>query len=383
MSAIACQTESPVAPGAAPPQPAAAIDFFGLDRDGLAAWFAARGERPFRAAQVMKWLYHQGVTDCAAMTDLALDLRRRLAGEVHCRPPVVLDEHLSADGVVKWLLGMAGGHAVETVFIPEPRRGTLCISSQIGCALNCSFCATGAKGFARNLETAEIVGQVWRAAERLGHRRHGAQKITNVVFMGMGEPLLNFAAVLPALRILRDDFGFGLAARRVTVSTAGVVPMIDQLREAADVALAVSLHAPDDELRNELVPLNRKYPIAELLAACRRYVKGRHKAKITFEYTLIDGVNDSEHHARRLARLLGGVPSKLNLIPFNPFPGNEYRTADEARILAFQRTVRERGIVTTVRRTRGDQIAAACGQLVGRFTDRTRRRAGRLAPVAV
>jgi 23S rRNA (adenine2503-C2)-methyltransferase len=267
-------------------------------------------------------------------------------------------------------MGFGGTNAIETVFIPEPNRGTLCISSQVGCALNCSFCSTGAQGFSRNLSTGEIIGQVWQAAQALGHERNGARQITNVVLMGMGEPLLNFDAVIPALSLLRDDLGFGMAAKRVTLSTAGLVPGIDRLRDTIDVALAVSLHAPEDALREELVPLNRKYPIHELMAACSRYVSDKHKRSVTFEYTLIDGINDHVEHARKLVTLLRRVPSKLNLIPFNPFPGTRYRCSSPQRIREFQEIVMAGGLIATVRKTRGDDIDAACGQLIGKG-DRT------------
>lgn len=344
-----------------------------MDHVRLREFFASLGEKPFRASQILKWVYHHGVTDFEAMSDLGAGLRAKLRETALLAPPRMLSERHSADGTVKWLMGFGGANAVETVFIPEPSRGTLCISSQVGCALNCSFCATGAQGFSRNLTTGEIIGQVWNAAQALGHERNGRRRITNVVLMGMGEPLLNFDAVVPALALLRDDLGFGLAAKRVTVSTAGLVPGIDRLRDAADVALAVSLHAPDDALRETLVPLNRKYPIGELMAACRRYVSGRHKRSVTFEYTLIDGVNDQPDHARRLIKLLRRVPSKLNLIPFNPFPGTLYRCSPPERIRAFQEIVMSGGLIATVRRTRGQDIEAACGQLAGRVTDRTRR----------
>ena len=346
-----------------------------LDEDeaGLRAFFESIGEKPFRAQQVLKWVYHQGVTDLSAMTDLGLALRQRLQDIAVIEPPQVLSEQLSADGTTKWLMGFGGGNAVETVFIPEPNRGTLCISSQVGCALNCSFCSTGAQGFSRNLATGEIIGQVWQAARRLGHQRNGQRRITNVVLMGMGEPLLNFEAVAPALSLMRDDLGFGFAAKRVTLSTAGLVPGIYRLRDTIDVALAVSLHAPDDELRETLVPLNRKYPIAELMRACADYVSDKHKRTVTFEYTLIDGVNDQPEHARRLVKLLRRLPSKLNLIPFNPFPGTRYRCSPEERIRQFQAIVMQGGLIATVRKTRGDDIDAACGQLVGKVLDRTRR----------
>ncbi len=349
------------------------INLFDLDQVGLRAFFESIGEKPFRAEQVLKWVYHQGVTDFDQMTNLGLALRLRLSGLAVIEPPRVLSEQLSVDGTTKWLIGFGGGNAVETVFIPEPNRGTLCISSQVGCALNCTFCATGAQGFNRNLSTGEIIGQVWLAAQALGHQRNGKRRITNVVLMGMGEPLLNFDAVVGAMSLMRDDLGFGFAARRVTLSTAGLVPGIDRLRDTIDVALAVSLHAPEDALRETLVPLNRKYPIKELMRSCADYVSDKHKRSITFEYTLIDGVNDHPEHARQLVKLLRRLPSKLNLIPFNPFPGTRYRCSPEARIRAFQEIVMAGGLIATVRKTRGDDIDAACGQLAGKVLDRTRR----------
>jgi 23S rRNA (adenine2503-C2)-methyltransferase len=349
------------------------INLFDLGRARLREFFISIGEKPFRAEQVLKWVYHQGVLDFAQMSNLPLELRARLPDIAALEPPRVLSEQHSSDGTVKWLMGFGGSNAIETVFIPEPNRGTLCISSQVGCALNCSFCATGAQGFSRNLSAGEILGQVWQAAKALGHERNGVRRITNVVLMGMGEPLLNFDAVLPALSLLRDDLGFGLAAKRVTLSTAGLVPGIDRLRESIDVALAVSLHAPDDALREQLVPLNRKYPIQELMAACQRYVSGKHKRSVTFEYTLIDGVNDHPDHARRLVKLLRRVPSKLNLIPFNSFPGTRYRCSPAQRMVEFQQIVMSGGLIATIRKTRGDDIDAACGQLAGRVIDRTRR----------
>jgi 23S rRNA (adenine2503-C2)-methyltransferase len=351
------------------------INLMDLDQHRMREFFVSLSEKPFRAEQVLKWIYHQGVIDFAAMTNLGAALRQRLAEVAVVQPPQVLSEKISVDGTIKWLMGSGAGNAIETVFIPEPKRGTLCISSQVGCALNCTFCSTGAQGFNRNLAASEIIGQVWQAAQRLGHERNGQRRITNVVFMGMGEPLLNFAAVLPALSLLRDDLGFGLAAKRVTVSTAGLVPGIDQLRESIDVALAVSLHAPDDALRETLVPLNRKYPIKELMAASARFVSEKHKRSVTFEYTLMDGINDQPEHARQLVKLLRRVPSKLNLIPFNPFPGTAYRCSTPERIRAFQEIVMAGGLIATVRKTRGDDIDAACGQLAGKVMDRTRRSA--------
>ena len=349
------------------------INLFDLDEAGLRDFFASIGEKPFRAQQILKWVYHQQVVSFDEMTNLSKPLRTRLEEVAQLALPEVISEQVSNDGTVKWLMGFGGNNAVETVFIPEPNRGTLCISSQVGCALNCSFCSTGAQGFNRNLTTAEIIGQVWLAAKALGHERNGRRRITNVVLMGMGEPLVNFDAVLPALSLMRADLGFGLAAKRVTVSTAGMVPGIDRLRDSIDVALAVSLHAPEDALRETLVPLNRKYPIKELMAACQRYVADKHKRSITFEYTLIDGVNDHPEHARALVKLLRQVPSKLNLIPFNPFPGTAYRCSPKARIEKFQQIVMDGGLIATVRKTRGDDIDAACGQLAGKVVDRTRR----------
>lgn len=355
------------------------INLLDLDESGLRDFFASIGEKPYRAEQILRWVYHRQEDDFDAMTDLGKVLRQKLSEVAEIRTPRIVSEKVSVDGTVKWLMGLPGGNAVETVFIPEPGRGTLCVSSQVGCALNCTFCSTGAQGFARNLTTAEIIGQVWLAARALGHERNGARRITNVVMMGMGEPLLNFPAVIPALRLMRADLGFGLASRRVTVSTAGLVPGILDLKEAVDVALAVSLHAPTDEVREQIVPLNRKYPIAQLMAACRSYLDGQRKRTVTFEYTLMDGINDSPQQARQLVKLLRKLPSKLNLIPFNPFPGTRYRCSPNERIATFQNIVREGGLIATVRRTRGDDIDAACGQLAGDFRDRTRRRETLLA----
>jgi 23S rRNA (adenine2503-C2)-methyltransferase len=349
------------------------INLLDLDEVRLREFFLSIGEKPFRAEQVLKWIYHQGVTDFEQMTNLSKDLRQNLERVAVVDPPKVLSEQVSLDGTTKWLIGFGGGNAVETVYIPEPSRGTLCISSQVGCALNCTFCATGAQGFNRNLSTGEIIGQVWLAARALGHERNGRRRITNVVLMGMGEPLLNFDAVTAALSLLRHDLGFGFAAKRVTLSTAGLVPGIDRLRETIDVALAVSLHAPEDTLRETLVPLNKKYPIKELMRSCADYVSDKHKRTVTFEYTLIDGVNDQPEHARKLVKLLRRLPSKLNLIPFNPFPGTRYRCSPDERIREFQDIVMAGGLIATVRKTRGDDIDAACGQLAGKVLDRTRR----------
>ena len=350
-------------------------NLFGLDRAGLRALFEQLGEKPWRADQVMKWMYHRHVTDFEAMTDLGKALREKLRGAVCIQPPNVLFEKQSADGTHKWLIGMDGGNAIESVFIPDKGRGTLCVSSQVGCGLNCDFCSTGKQGFNRNLSAAEIIGQVWVAARALGNVPHHQRKLTNVVMMGMGEPLLNFDNVVTAMSVMRDDLGFGLANKRVTLSTAGLVPMIDRLSEESDVSLAVSLHAPTDELRTRLVPLNRKYPIEVLLAACQRYAERRPRTSITFEYTLMDGVNDRPEHARQLIRLMRRVPSKVNLIPFNPFQGTDYQRPSEEAIRAFQKILLDAGVLTTVRRTRGDDIDAACGQLKGQVLDRTRRNA--------
>jgi 23S rRNA (adenine2503-C2)-methyltransferase len=363
------KTNSEVAVSALPGR----VNLLDLDEAGLRALFVSIGEKPFRAEQVLKWIYHQAETDIGAMTNLGLALREKLQICAEIKLPEIIQEQQSSDGTVKWLIGFHGGNAVETVYIPEPKRGTLCVSSQVGCALNCSFCSTGAQGFARNLTSGEIIGQVWLAAQALGHERNGQRRITNVVMMGMGEPLLNFDAVLPALSLMRHDLGFGFAAKRVTVSTAGLVPGIRRLRESIDVALAVSLHSPVDDLRTELVPLNRKYRIAELMQACRDYVSGRHKRSVTFEYTLIDGINDHPEHARKLVKLLRTVPSKLNLIPFNPFPGTRYRCSSPDRIAQFQEIVMQGGLIAMVRKTRGEDIDAACGQLVGKVIDRTKR----------
>ena len=349
------------------------INLLDLDRAGLERFFADIGEKPFRAKQVMQWIHQRGVTDFAQMTDLSKALRARLAECATVDLPEVSVDQRSKDGTRKWLLHMDGvENAVECVLIPEDKRMTLCISSQVGCSLNCSFCSTAKQGFNRNLSTAEIIGQLYLAHHALlADEREGG--ITNVVMMGMGEPLLNYDAVMRALNIMCDDFAYGLSKRRVTISTAGVVPAIRRLHEDTDVSLAVSLHAPDDELRSQLVPLNRKYPIAELLDACRQYVSEHNRRRITFEYVMLKGVNDSLDHARRLVKLLHGIPSKLNLIPFNPYPHALYECSDQATIDRFRDFVVGKGIVTVTRKTRGDDIDAACGQLVGKVKDRSRR----------
>jgi 23S rRNA (adenine2503-C2)-methyltransferase len=360
------------------------VNLFDLDRTGMEDLFERLGEKRFRAHQVMKWIYHRHVTDFAEMTDVGKALRAKLEAAAEIRPPNVLFDKASNDGTHKWLLGMDAGNAIEAVFIPDKGRGTLCVSSQVGCGLNCQFCSTATHGFNRNLSTAEIIGQVWVASKHLGNKTHLDRKLTNVVMMGMGEPLLNFDNVVRAMSLMRDDLGFGLANKRVTLSTSGLVPMIDRLAEESDVALAVSLHAPNDALRTELIPLNKKYPLAELMDACVRYLQRKKKGEsVTFEYTLMRGVNDSPAIARELVRLMKsfanrmqyGDAAKVNLIPFNPFPGTRFERSGETEIRAFQKILLDAGVLTMVRRTRGDDIDAACGQLKGQVLDRTRRQA--------
>jgi len=360
------------------------INLFDLDREGMERFFAETlGEKRFRAHQLMKWMYHQHVTDFELMTDVGKALRAKLNDHCEIRPPQVLFDKESTDGTHKWLLGMDPSNAIEAVFIPDKGRGTLCVSSQVGCGLNCQFCSTATQGFNRNLSTAEIIGQVWTTSKHLGNKTHHQRKLTNVVMMGMGEPLLNFDNVVRAMSLMRDDNGFGLANKRVTLSTAGLVPMIDKLSEVSDVSLAVSLHAPNDDLRTELVPLNKKYPIAELMAACVRYALSKPRASVTFEYTMMKGVNDKPEHARALAKLMHAMDrqvqrsdsAKVNLIPFNPFAGTRFERSDEADIRAFQKILLDSQVLTMVRRTRGDDIDAACGQLKGQVMDRTRRQA--------
>lgn len=351
------------------------VNLLGLNRKDLEAFFVELGEKPFRASQVMKWIHHMGCDDFGAMTNLSKALRAKLSEVAEIRAPEIVWEGISKDGTRKWVMRMEGGSSIETVFIPDGRRGTLCVSSQIGCALDCSFCSTGKQGFNRNLSTAEIVGQLWNAARSFGPVRIDQERpITNIVFMGMGEPLMNFDNVVRACDLMMDDFGYGISKRRLTVSTAGLVPALDQLGDVTDVSLALSLHAPNDALRNELVPLNKKYPINEVLDACRRYLgKLQDKRRVTVEYTLIEGVNDQPEHARELIKVLRGLPCKLNLIPFNPFPLSDYRRPSRQAVLRFQEIMSGAGYITTIRTTRGDDIDAACGQLVGRVEDRTRR----------
>lgn len=352
------------------------VNLLDFDLEGLTRYCETLGERRFRAVQLFRWIHQRGTAEFSAMSDLARSLRERLAGVAEIRSLPVLREATSDDGTVKWLFDVGAGNAVETVFIPEDDRGTLCISSQAGCAVGCLFCSTGHQGFSRNLSSGEIVAQLWHAEHTLRRRLGlpaGQRAITNVVMMGMGEPLQNYHALVPALRTFLDDHGYGLSRRRVTVSTSGVVPMMDRLALDVPVALAVSLHAPDDALRDRLVPLNRKYPLDDLLAACGRYLAHAPRDFVTFEYCMLAGVNDSDEHARALVQLVvGRVACKFNLIPFNPFPASGLHRSPAARVESFARILSDAGIVTTVRRTRGDDIDAACGQLAGEVQDRTR-----------
>jgi 23S rRNA (adenine2503-C2)-methyltransferase len=349
-------------------------NLLGLDRAGLEMFFESIGEKKFRATQVMKWIHQLGVTDFQQMNNLSKDLRNRLSETSCIQNLQVAKDLISKDGTRKWLLQLQDGNNIETVFIPEDDRGTLCVSSQVGCALDCSFCSTGRQGFNRNLNAAEIISQVWLASQLLDEEKKPGRKITNVVMMGMGEPLLNFDNTITAVRIMMDDFAYGLSKRRVTVSTAGVVPAMDRLGDTLDMRLAVSLHATNDELRNELVPVNKKYPLKELLAACRRFIdKQNTRSRITFEYVMLDGVNDKPEHARELIRLLKGIPTLMNLIPFNPFEGSGYSTSSKNAVTRFREILHASGMTTVVRKTRGDDIDAACGQLAGRIEDKSRR----------
>ena len=351
-------------------------NLLGLSQGDLEQFLAARSEKPFRARQIMQWIYQRGVDDFDAMTDLSKALRARLQQDAEIRPPQVQARHDSADGCVKWLFSSGSGQAVETVFIPEPARGTLCISSQVGCALDCAFCATGAQGFNRNLTSAEIIGQVRHAIQELPRRENGDPAVSNVVFMGMGEPLANYRSVVSVLELLVSDWSYGMSRRRVTVSTSGIVPHIDKLANDCNVALAVSLHAPNDELRNDLVPINKLHPIQTLLDACWQYAAKHSNRFITFEYVMLRGVNDSIAHAEHLAQLLKDNPAKVNLIPFNPFPGSDFKRSSAETIRHFQDRLRKRGLVATTRKTRGDDIDAACGQLAGKVSDRVKNRLG-------
>ncbi len=371
------------------------LDF---DAAGLTAWFAGMGEKPFRAKQVLRWLHQFGEDDFEQMSDVARSLRGCLAELAEVRVPQVLRDATAADGTRKWLLDVGNGNAVECVFIPEENRGTLCISTQAGCALDCAFCSTGKQGFNRNLMTGEVIGQLWRAKKALGDFRGAGggaadrrtaetdlsadRIISNVVLMGMGEPLANFENVVTALHLMLDDNAYGLSRRRVTVSTSGILPAMDRLRDECPVSLAVSLHAPNDALRDRLVPINRKYPLAELMAACRRYLEKSPRDFITFEYVLLDGVNDSEEHARELIRLVRDVPCKFNLIPFNPFPASGFKRSPALRVRRFAEILMQARIITTTRKTRGEDIDAACGQLAGQVRDRTQRREKRTITIA-
>jgi 23S rRNA (adenine2503-C2)-methyltransferase len=351
------------------------VNLLGLSKAELEAFVGELGSKPFRARQLMHWLYKRGESDIAAMTDLAKDFRAQLLQRAEVKLPEIVKVQVASDGTRKWLLSGGNDQAFEMVFIPEEDRGTLCISSQVGCVLDCSFCSTAQQGFNRNLTAAEIVGQVWLAirelSAELGWKVGDDRIITNIVLMGMGEPLANFRNVIPAIRIFLDDLGFDISRRRVTLSTSGLVPQIYKLAEEVNCALAVSLHAPNDELRSQLVPINRKHNIAELLEACWHYLDEQNGRSVTFEYVMLDGVNDQPEHARELARLLRGKPAKLNLIPFNPFPGTQYRRSPQAVIERFRDELMQRDIIVTIRKTRGDDIDAACGQLAGQVTDRT------------
>jgi len=357
------------------------VNLLDLDLDSLAAWCGEFGEKRFRAVQLFRWIHQKGERDFSRMSDLAKSLRDKLSGVAEIRPLALISEQASADGTVKWLFDVGGGNAVETVFIPEADRGTLCVSSQAGCAVGCRFCSTGHQGFSRNLSTGEIVGQLWFAEHHLRQRfklAAGERVISNVVMMGMGEPLQNYHALIPALRMMLDDHGYGLSRRRVTVSTSGMVRMMDRLSVDCPVALAVSLHAPTDALREQLVPLNRKHPLDSLMQACHDYLASAPRDFITFEYCMLDGVNDSTEQARELVALVSGlrgsprVSCKFNLIPFNPFPASGLTCSPRERVLAFAKELQDAGMVTTIRKTRGGDIDAACGQLAGEVQDRTR-----------
>ncbi len=345
------------------------VNLLDLNRKAMEDYFVSLGAKPFHGRNVLKWIHKHGVTDFDQMTDLSKKLRASLHTEAEVRLPKIVLEQPSLDGTVKWVMELVNGQRIETVYLPDGNRNTVCVSSQVGCALNCSFCATARQGFNRNLTVGEIIGQVWHATQRMG------EAPTNVVMMGMGEPLANFEPVVNAMDLMQDDLAYLLSKYRVTISTSGIVPNLYRLREVSDVSLAVSLHAPDNELRNELVPINRKYPLEELIPACREFVRDDKRRKVTWEYVMLDGVNDSIAQARALIRLLEGTPSKINLIPFNPFPGTDYRTSPPERIEAFRQKLMRAGIMAMLRKTRGDDIDAACGQLVGKVQDRSGRTA--------
>jgi 23S rRNA (adenine2503-C2)-methyltransferase len=349
------------------------MNLIDLDLAGLESFFVEIGEKAFRARQVLQWIHKYRVTDFAEMSNLSKSLRQKLAETAEITLPEVLHEHISKDGTRKWIIKLSCGNSIETVYIPEDDRGTLCVSSQVGCALACTFCSTAQQGFNRNLTAGEIIGQLWIANEALGKDPKGNRVVTNVVMMGMGEPLANYDNVVTAMKLMRDDFGYGISWRRLTLSTSGMVPMIDKLKEDCHVSLAISLHAANDELRSEIIPLNDKYPIKELLAACKRYVDVDQKRHITIEYVMLDGINDSAKDAKDLIRILQGLPTKINLIPFNPFPGTNYRCSPRATVLQFQKQLMNAGLVATIRKTRGDDIVAACGQLAGEVQDKTKR----------
>ena len=355
------------------PAPTPAVNLLGYGKQELTSYCAALGEKPFRAKQLLRWMHQSGVDDFGAMTDISKVLRERLSTEAAIAGPVVVRDTTAPDGTRKWLMDVGTGNAIETVFIPEVSRGTLCVSSQAGCALECSFCATGRQGFNRNLGLAEIIGQLWWANKCLGSYETGERAISNVVMMGMGEPLANFDNVVTAMQLMLDDDAYGLSRRRVTLSTSGLVPAMDRLRDVCPVALAVSLHAPNDALRNQLVPINKKYPIRELLAACVRYIEKAPRDFVTFEYVLLDGVNDGVAQAHELVETVKSVPCKINLIPFNPFPDSGYGRSTPEAVLRFRDVLLRAGLVATTRKTRGDDIAAACGQLAGQVKDKTRR----------
>ncbi|SNR71685.1 23S rRNA m(2)A-2503 methyltransferase [Methylobacillus rhizosphaerae] len=359
------------------------VNLLNLNQAALAEYFQSIGEKPFRAKQMMRWMHHFGVNEFGEMTDIAKALREKLAKEAVIVPPSVHLEQISEDGTRKWLIDVGAGNGVETVFIPEDERGTLCVSSQVGCALDCTFCSTGRQGFNRNLSVSEIIGQLWVANKALGRDPKGDRIISNVVMMGMGEPLANFDNVVTAMNIMLDDSAYGLSRRRVTLSTSGMVPAMDRLREECPVALAVSLHAPNDALRDEIVPINRKYPIAALMAACQRYLEKAPRDFVTFEYVMLDGVNDTVEHARQLLDIVKDVPCKFNLIPFNPFPNSGYDTSKPDNIRRFRDILMQAGYIVTTRKTRGEDIDAACGQLAGKVQDKTKRSLRRIKVEAI